>query len=669
MLSYDRYHFIKDVISNMSDYLSIRQRKLLQVLQSQTDYITGIELANFLDVSPRTIRNDIAVINNTLASKDLHIVSQKGVGYRLNSNSAQKIDTVNFHKDLFLSRDERVYYLAFQLSLSELPLNLYDLEDTMFVSRTTLEHDLLLLTKKYTFSYPFISINKVNQSIEFETNERKRRAVLNRLIHEDWNYNDRGSTLYSYNYLDEHIVDLIINEVTIHLTNYNIQLEDTNSVLLNLAIAIMHLRIQKGHELSSETLVIREDKAVSNAVDSIFDSLEVILNCHFSVIERDEIYLHIFNCRLMDASLLSFKSVHTYFSEDIITLADNYLQRVDQIFRIDLSKDEDFYITLLQYLKYLKSPLHLFNMFQVSQDDAKSNLLIEYEIAYLLQQFSTSYIGAALNETEILYLSMLISGSIEYLTKYNSKMLFKTVILCHLNLYATWSIKRKLLAAFENYIDITALLPVNAKNTYDFTDVDLIITTVNKRIVPGPTTSIIHISPVLSKNDYLTISKHLTAKRFNLLCPETDISTLSLISDSIWQENISVSDKLTIQKILYNNLCNYGEMAPDYFDDIIFREQISSFAIKQGIVLLYSLIPCQKTKLSAVTVNHRISWNNQKVRIIMMVSFSPEHYNLLFRLLNDLYNPSNDYDKISSIKTKTEFINYLHALENNNIMN
>ena len=48
--------------------LTLRQRKLLHMIQEQTTYITGNELAQQLNVSPRTIRNDVVAINKKYTS-------------------------------------------------------------------------------------------------------------------------------------------------------------------------------------------------------------------------------------------------------------------------------------------------------------------------------------------------------------------------------------------------------------------------------------------------------------------------------------------------------------------------------------------------------------------------------------------------------------------------
>ncbi|MEX1378076.1 MAG: HTH domain-containing protein [Eubacteriales bacterium] len=642
-----------------SKYLSIRQRQLLQFLQSQTSYITGSELAKFLRVSPRTIRNDISEINAKLAENNIHISSLKSRGYLLNIDNPLALDALKKMDDSFLSREERVHYLTMQLCLSEIPINLYDLEDEMHVSHTTLEHDLMYLKKKYVHEFPFIQLSQKKSFIEFEKNERKRRSVLNLLIHSGWNYNYKGNILFNYQYIDEKDMNLIINEVTKCLSVYQIQLEDTNLVLLNLSITIMHIRILNGHQLDEFKDIEKDDKLVSEAVDSLFDKLEDILKCSFNVAERNEIYLHISNSRLMDASKLNFDTVSDFFHRDIISVADEYLQKVSEFFSINLLNDEDFYITLLQYIRYLQSPMHIFNMFQVSQDIARSNLLIEYEIAYLFQPFAKEYIGSYLNQPELLYLAFCISGAMEFLNKTIQGSKLKTIICSHLNLYITWSIKRKILASFDNFIDIVALLPINARKVYDFENTDLVITTTNMTINTPNQAQIIRITPFVTSSDYASISKYIDRKRINDLSAPNTQSLLTLLENASWHECMGWDDKYEVLRNLCNDFEKDNYVTEDYLEDLFTRESIIPFAFQPGIVLAYSFRPSTKTSLSVATLDHRIIWNGHKIRTIILAAFHPDEYTLIFKLLSDIYSEKYTADVINHIKAKDTLLDYL----------
>ena len=136
--------------------LSLRQKKLLHMLRGMNTYITGKALARQLNVSVRTIRNDVADINHALAPYKAQISSQHSKGYLYVAEDPAAIQSMNQIDNAFFTRDERVRYLAFRFCLADEPLNIYDLEDEVFVSHTTLEHDLHHLKMKYVLAGPRI---------------------------------------------------------------------------------------------------------------------------------------------------------------------------------------------------------------------------------------------------------------------------------------------------------------------------------------------------------------------------------------------------------------------------------------------------------------------------------------------------------------------------------
>ncbi len=622
--------------------LSLRQRQLINYLQNQRDFITGADLARALQVSPRTIRNDISEINAGLAGHGIQIISEKSKGYLLSSDGQQAAEALSRISHTFLTREDRVRYLAFSLCLSDIPLNIYDMEDEMYVSRTTLEQDIQVLKTRFVISSPHISLMQSRGFLEFEADERKRRTVLNHLFHEDWNYNARGNSYYSYQYLDDTTLDLIMSEASACMNRYDIQLEDTNMVTLNLAIAIMHHRIMTGHTLSESATLVKSDAAAEQAVRELLDALEAKLDCCFSPTERNEIYLHVACTRLMDASRLSFEAVNRYFTPDVLHLADAYLDLIRKTFRLDFTRDEDFYITLPQYIRYLQTPTHSFNKFQLPPDVVREQMMVEYEIAWLFQDLALKYLNYYLNETELMYLALCISGALEYLNKTIQDAKFKTIICCHLNLYATWAIKQKVLAAFDNYLDIVAIIPVNARTVYDFSKIDLVLTTVNKTITNCPTTKVMYISPFMTQNDYLSLEHYISQKRIRHLyapsLPDTDM----LLAQALRLDMPEGASLETVMNLLADALQRSGTVTDAYYKDLIRRESISTFAFRPGTILMYSLKGCVETKMVTASFAHRITWNSHKINQVIMVSVRPEDATLLFRLINDFYHSPQD---------------------------
>ena len=179
--------------------LTLRQRKLLNYIQQKTEYVTGEELAKHLNVSARTIRNDINEMNQLLEDHGIQVHSKRSRGYLLFSEDNNLLKELSQTGRSFLSREDRIRHIAFRLCLAEHPINLYDLEDEMYISHTTLEHDLEMLRSKYILPFPHIDFHRAQNTIFFGKDEQKRRAILNKLFTENWNYNARGILIISIN--------------------------------------------------------------------------------------------------------------------------------------------------------------------------------------------------------------------------------------------------------------------------------------------------------------------------------------------------------------------------------------------------------------------------------------------------------------------------------------
>lgn len=638
--------------------LSLRQKKLLRVVQSKTNFITGKELARQLNVSPRTIRYDICEINRQLVPYHAKILSQHSKGYIFSADNPEQIQELNQIDTAFFTKEDRVRYLAFQLCLSKEPINLFDLEDEMYVSNTTLKHDLHLLNMKYVVAPPHILLYQRQNELSFEQDEKKIRHILNQLFRENWNYNMSGKAYYGYHFLKPEILDLITEEIPLHLSKYKIKMEDPNHVALNLAIAIMYHRILLGHPLADAPSIPKPDTKAYRACLELLDALEHNLKCPFNQAERDTIYQIIASSHLLDMQKLSRETVPQYFGPITIDITNMYLQHLLDTFHIDLTVDEDFYLTLLQFIRYLQSPLYTYNI-PDNVDISKETMLIEFVMARSIQDITNQQLGFYLNESELLYLAYCLSGAMEFLYHNHPETKLKTVICGDLNLPATWSLKRKVLNAFGNHLDITGLIPVNVKSVYDFHNTDLVITTVKKAITHNPATTTIQVSPFFSANDYQNINAYITDKKVFRLCNAPSSTWKSLIQNAFWYTDKEFEDKLSAIEYLFSGFSVTKIVNESFLTDVLRNESISSFATRPDLVFLYSLIPAAVTQLSIVNLKHRITWNTYKIRTIVLGGFRPEDMSLVFLLNSVFYSPNNFVRLSPDIKTPKDFINIL----------
>ena len=648
--------------------LTLRQRKLLYYMMNHKTWTTGKLLARELGVTDRTIRSDVAQINRYIQPFQAEILSQRSKGYLFRAEDDEKIHELNRIELGLLTKEERIRYLAFRLCLAEEPIHIIDLEEEMFSSRTTLEQDLKALKQKYVREKPFIKLQQKNNELSFEQNEKKIRELMTRLVHDDWNYSKRGNAYYGYHFLEEENLNYIMDQIPICLNQYGIFLEDPALVYLDLMIAIAYQRLLDGHALQDlsesgkEAGVTEGIKAqaeegepdVTEACREIFEVLEEHFAFRFPEAEKKAVYQQICSTRLPDIANINTGTVTEYVEPDMIRVTDRYLEKIREVFGIDLSGDADFYGTLCLTVETFQNDSIIYNT-QGNIVFAKDRMMEEFEIAVLFQEIAMETSGRFLTEIELLNLSHCISGGLIYLFQSHPELKIRTVICTHRNLMSLWHMKRILLSQFNTYLEIVGLIPVNAHTSFDFQDTDLILTTDDRVVTdcPGPET--IHVSYFITQQDFANISAFITRKRFEHLCPGLPDRPLQLLREASWHERERCRSWQEVLRILAADFDDQG-MSGNILEDVTDREEITSFVSGRSVAFVHTLLPVKNTKLSIMTLDHRIMWNNQKIRIVILGAFAPEEYTELFRLKHLFYDP--DRESMRMLKTKEEVYSF-----------
>lgn len=639
--------------------LTLRQRKLLHILQSHENLITGSELASQLNATARTIRSDVAAINHELKPFDAKIDSIRSKGYFFTADKPDKIRELNRINTAFFTREDRIRYLAFQLCLTDTPINVHDLEDEMFISHTTLENDIHILKLLYMLKVPFINITSEHSTLSFEQDEKKRRHILTSLIHEHWNYNSRENAIYENEYVSEETLDQMINIVSHVLHKHQLCMEDANIVWLNIACTIMYERLFSGYMLPKASPISKPDTAALTASDEILSTMETLFSISIPCQERDEIYLLISSAHIPDPSKITPDNICRIFEPSVLDMADEYLVLLKEFYHLDFSTDDDFYITLLLYIRYILAPVHRFST-QENPSVSKSHLITELEFAWAFQGISLKHTGDYLNEDEILHLAYCISGALEFHFDLHPEYKLNTTICCHEHMTVAWSVKRKLLGAFGKYLKITALLPVNQSKSYDFSDTDLILLTVHKKIADSALGKVIEISPYISPNDIRKLEAYLQSKRISFLYRDI-ASVFSFLETAYWHENLEFENIFSAMETLGSEFVDNGIAGTEYLSALLQRESLCSNAYCSGLLFQFAMVSAKKTQLSFTILPRRMNWKNHKIKVIVTAAFTPTDRMLLFKLKHFFHRLNTQYDLANTVHNKDELLNLFIA--------
>ena len=238
----------------MRSVLTVRQKMILGILNTKRGFTQGAYLASQLGVSDRTVRTDLQVLQEILSEYDIEIQSIRGKGYLLRTDRPELLQKLTYSPHSLMSQEERVREISMRLLRSDETVAYGDLEDDLFISRSTLESDLKEISRRYTQKKPEIRLIRHRNSVCFEPDERKKRMLMNLLCTQHWNYNYEAGM---------HIPDLPVSEELFReiqdayeemMKENRLHLSEQDHIRFLFSLAIAVSRILSGHALEDVSM-------------------------------------------------------------------------------------------------------------------------------------------------------------------------------------------------------------------------------------------------------------------------------------------------------------------------------------------------------------------------------------------------------------------------------
>ena len=132
-----------------------------------------------------------------------------------------------------------------------------------------------------------------------------------------------------------------------------------------------------------------------------------------------------------------------------------------------------------------------------------------------------------------------------------------------------------------------------------------------------------------------------------------------LLEHAFWHEHLNEDNPFALIEKMAMDFIDRQYVSYDYLQQLLRREATMSFVTQPGITLMYTLSPSRKTCLSITTLEHRIRWNSQKIRCVIMAAIHPAHKTVIFKLINEILYGNFNLDDMKFMKTKEEITSFL----------
>lgn len=575
-----------------------RQKKIIELFLNNYDtYLNANEIAQHLTVSNRTIRSDIKYINNDFL-KSL-IISVKSRGYMLNTEDYEIDDINNLLKSLDEKDSEILINLGYHLLMQNSAITLNKLEKEYHISRTKLL-DYLSRIQAWCekFNVKIEIKRKKGISISGSVNSINNAILhLNQLSEEDNSVED-----LILNELPKSHINIIFNILQENLEKYRINTSafKIKQLVIHLILIMKRKKPEKiSWKIDQEALEIAE-KCTSEINSKLKYNLNAetsklfsfFISYHFNKFELgvEKIFIKSYINRLIN---LMEENVGVKFSEDKL-LKENLYSHFSRT-----------YLRLTKNI-YLNNPLvnNIKNLYPFI-------FSVLFEVIETLHKES----NITLSEDEIAFLTIHFQSSIER----NEEEQFRVVIACYYGLGVSNLLEAKI-SKLNKQINVIDIIKLEEVNGYDFSNIDLLVTTneIDKSKIMNDINVLI-VTPLFSKEDENKFKYYMNEKR-NSISINNKLDNINIIVET---DKGNYNNTLPIFKRVNEILKNNKAIENEYIDSVLEREKFSSTYIGNGIAIPHGN-PEKVLKSHIIIFKSKkdIKWKQYNVNLVFFLAIS-----------------------------------------------
>ncbi|MCC0655990.1 transcription antiterminator [Clostridioides sp. ES-S-0123-01] len=632
-----------------------KKELFLNFIKTQHDWIDSSTIANYLNVSTRSIRKYVNEINST---GEIILSSKKGYKVNLNNSCQTKIDSSKN-----ASPANRLNLILKELIINSNGINIFDLSEELFVSSATIEGDIVK-ANKFIENYNL----KIKQSrflLKLVGDESSKRKLMSSII-----FKETGSDFLSLFdvqkiYQEYNLTKLKENVIHI-LKKYNLFINEyaINNILLHLMITID--RIKKNNYIESGEVVnyidnnidINIAKDISNFLESEYDIALTSAELYYLVFQLTN-KTTVLNYHQMDT-----KSLSNYINEHFVDLTKKIIKNVYDLYFIDLSDDE----FVVRFTLHVKNLVSRANNNQVLRNQIPQKLKDSYPLIYDISVYICNQIqileDIKIDEDEISYISLHV-GSF-----FDRQKLLEDKVLCALitpNYYdLQLKIVRDLEKRFNESIEVIQIFSDTHNLDFD-SKVDMVITTLP--ISDRCALPFVYINPYPNRKDYDNIqSKFIQIKeRKNILTVQNHLEMY--FSESLFMKNIYLDSAKDYIRFMGNVLYENKYVETNYIDDVLIRENMSSTAFNNNVAIPHSMkMNALKTGVCLIVNDKPVKWGEEKVQIIAMIPINEkekERFNYIFESFIEILSEWSNVKELTKADSYSSFMNRIAYLIQN----
>lgn len=605
-----------------------RQRQLLALLKAQQQVVTSKDLAVQLEVSDRTVRNDVVVLNQLLERYGAKIDTTRGKGLllRMPEDVSPKLSDLAHTPDTLQTREDRTNFLLMKLLLSDKGFQLGELEDEMFISRTTLENDIRYLRKQVTMRRPHLYLSRRENRISIETSEWNRRLVLTKIFSEGWDYHSREGVFLQGTPLNSDTFQTILNLTKSVIRDDAIKMDDYDLIALAFHIAVAEYRIRTGHLLDTSLAITTDAMKAVPVVNALMDVIEAEVQTDFDANERNGVMLSLSFRQNPPLAPKNLGDILHLLDRNAIRATDLFLKKLQEEYGVDFSGDKQLYVDLALHIFRLEKRLrYSYERRNPMLPTIKSRFIYFFELAMTIRECFQTVYGMNLSEDEWGYFADLLITSSFRTAKERFPTGIPVAFVSHLGRSDRDMLASQIRSIYGDTVDLRGPYSIYEKAQITAAKPRLILSTVRLETVRSELVGIPHLTIPASFGDeaFLQMNVLLRQCRERLFFQSLPQNPECYFRRGLFFPNLEFTTEQEIITFLAHQIADGGFATAECVSRALEREEWSSTAVEQGVAIprVRALGPCQ-TVVAFAQLHKPITWGTQKVSTIFLPSVS-----------------------------------------------
>lgn len=629
--------------------LTKRQNMIMTIMNNQKDWIVGKDLAKLLNVSDRTIRNDIAAINEFYA--DTMIESNIRKGYRIQGEKVKRF-TEETKKEIPETGEER-RWLILKTLVEHNQVNIYQLADQMCISEFSLENDMNKI-RKLLDNYQGLKVIRQSNMLQLSGEEREKRHLYEELISYKisgnlWNLNKVAENFMRFDLLK---VKELLKDI---FEEFHYQMNEVRIPTLLIHVGVILERNFACHFL-------KEDEEQQGK----YGREEYEISRHFFEKIGARLSLQVREAEICDFAIyLEHGKRKGYCEEEQLQglasdLVQHIIVEIREHFDINFSEDREFRLGLeVHTVSLLKRHYANVEIDHTCLEEVKRKYPLIFEMGVWVCKIMEEHLNIIISENEISFIALHLGSAYE---RANLRRKYRCLLICPHNQTVKDLCIQKIVNRFQDRMEIVDCMSYFEESLIREKNLDLILTT--QPVAHALDIETTEISMFFAHTDEAAVFQ--TLNRLDQIRYRNNFQffILNLIREEFFTANMAVEEPEKIISDMCDKLYARGYVKENFKEGVLKRERLSPTSFFHGFAIPHNMSH-QETIHSAIStaiLKQPVQWGSYEVRFVLLLAITEENRNFLkifFDWLDDIVSNPEKFARLLEVQDYQSFVNTL----------